>query len=79
YLDSNTLRAGYPESKRVSEALCQAYIAKYHLNIVIPRLSRVFGPSMKLNDSKASSQFILKAVNKENIILKSQGSQYYSY
>ncbi|EGF47168.1 Eps4I, partial [Lacticaseibacillus rhamnosus MTCC 5462] len=57
----------------------QAYIAKYHLNIVIPRLSRVFGPSMKLNDSKASSQFILKAVNKENIILKSQGSQYYSY
>ena len=48
YLDSNTLRAGYPESKRVSEALCQAYIAKYHLNIVIPRLSRVFGPSMKL-------------------------------
>ncbi|OAU48255.1 dTDP-glucose 4,6-dehydratase [Lacticaseibacillus rhamnosus] len=79
YLDSNTLRAGYPESKRVSEALCQAYISKYHLNIVIPRLSRVFGPSMKLNDSKASSQFILKAVNKENIILKSQGSQYYSY
>lgn len=26
YIDCNTLRAGYPESKRVGEALCQAYI-----------------------------------------------------
>ena len=25
YIDSNTLRAGYPESKRCSEALCQAF------------------------------------------------------
>lgn len=25
YLNSNTLRAGYPESKRAGEALCQAY------------------------------------------------------
>lgn len=79
YINPNTLRAGYPEGKRVSEALCQAYIESYNLNIVIPRLSRVFGPSMKLNDSKASSQFILKAVHKENIVLKSQGTQYYSY
>ncbi len=26
YIDSNTLRAGYPESKRCGEALCQAYL-----------------------------------------------------
>ena len=26
YIDCNTLRAGYPESKRCGEALCQAYI-----------------------------------------------------
>lgn len=79
YLNPNTLRSGYPESKRVSEALCQAYIAAHHLNIVIPRLSRAFGPSMKLDDAKASSQFILKAVNQEDIVLKSKGTQYYSY
>lgn len=79
YLDPNTLRAGYPESKRVSEALCQAYIAAHHLDIVIPRLSRAFGPSMKLDDSKASSQFILKAVNQDDIVLKSKGTQHYSY
>lgn len=79
YIDCNTLRAGYPEGKRASESLCQAYIAKHDLDIVIPRICRTFGPTMLLNDSKASSQFILNAVNNEDIILKSEGNQYFSY
>ena len=79
YINSNTLRAGYPESKRVAEALCQAFIRKYDIDISIPRLSRVFGPTMLPSDSKALSQFIKKAVNKENIVLKSSGTQKYSY
>ena len=40
YINCNTLRAGYPESKRLSESLCQAYIGKYNMDIVIGRLSR---------------------------------------
>lgn len=79
YIDCNTLRAGYPEGKRASESLCQAYIAKHNLDIVIPRICRTFGPTMLLNDSKASSQFILNAVNEEDIVLKSEGNQYFSY
>lgn len=79
YLDCNTLRAGYPESKRVAESLCQAYISKYNMDIVIARLCRVFGPTMLDSDSKALSQFIRKAVKGEDIILKSEGKQYYSY
>ncbi|EOH89244.1 NAD-dependent epimerase/dehydratase family protein [Enterococcus villorum] len=79
YIDCNTLRAGYPEGKRVSESLCQAYIAKHHLDIVIPRLCRTFGPTMLLSDTKASSQFIMNAVRGENIVLKSEGNQYFSY
>ncbi|EOH87789.1 NAD-dependent epimerase/dehydratase family protein [Enterococcus pallens] len=79
YIDCNTLRAGYPEGKRVSESLCQAYIEKYNVDVVIPRLCRTFGPTMLLNDSKASSQFIMNGVRKENIVLKSKGDQYFSY
>lgn len=79
YIDCNTLRAGYPESKRTSEALCHAYISKYNMNIVIARLCRVFGPTMLKSDSKALSQFIHKAVGGEDIILKSSGEQFYSY
>lgn len=79
YIDCNTLRAGYPESKRVGEALCQAYIQEKKMDIVIPRLARIFGPTLLDSDTKALSQFIRNGVNKENIVLKSDGKQYFSY
>lgn len=79
YINSNTLRAGYPESKRAGEALCQAYRKANNLDIVIPRFTRTYGPTMMMTDSKAISQFIKNALNGENIILKSEGLQNYSY
>jgi nucleoside-diphosphate-sugar epimerase len=79
YINSNTLRAGYPEGKRCGEALCQAYIKERGMDIVIPRLPRIYGPTMQEGDSKAVAQFIKKAVNGEDIVLKSDGSQYYSF
>ena len=79
YIDCNTLRAGYPEGKRAGEALCNAYINKYKFDIVIPRLSRAYGATMRLNDSKAMSQFIMNGVHKEDIVLKSKGLPQFSY
>ena len=79
YIDPNTMRAGYPESKRCGEALCQAYKAQKGLNVVIPRLTRTYGPTMLFSDTKAISQFIKKGVAGEDIVLKSAGEQYYSY
>lgn len=79
YIDCNTLRAGYPESKRAGEALCQAYRKQYPIDIVIPRLSRIYGPTMLSSDTKAISQFIKKGIAKEDIVLKSEGTQLYSY
>lgn len=79
YINSNTLRAGYPEGKRLGETLCQAYIKEKGLDCVIPRISRCYGPGLLDEDSKALSQFIKNALNKENIVLKSEGKQFYSY
>lgn len=79
YINCNTLRAGYPEGKRAGEALCQAYISEYGVDANIIRLSRIYGPTMRQTDSKALAQFIRNGVNAENIVLKSTGSQYYSY
>lgn len=79
YINSNTLRAGYPESKRCGEALCQAYKVQKGLDIVIPRFTRSYGPTMRMSDTKAISQFIKKGVRGENIVLKSAGTQCYSY
>lgn len=79
YINSNTLRAGYPESKRCGEALCQAYKRQKGLDVVIPRFTRSYGPSMLMSDTKAISQFIKKAVSGKDIVLKSAGTQNYSY
>lgn len=72
-------RSCYTESKRVSEALCQSYIAEKGVIVKIVRLSRVFGPTMLMSDTKASSQFIQKALKGEDIVLKSEGNQFFSY
>uniref|UniRef100_UPI00402A2CB1 NAD-dependent epimerase/dehydratase family protein n=1 Tax=Lachnospira eligens TaxID=39485 RepID=UPI00402A2CB1 len=79
YIDCNTLRAGYPESKRCGEALCQAYIKQKNLDVVIARLTRSYGPTLLDSDTKAMSQFLHKAIDGQDIVLKSNGTQYYSY
>lgn len=79
YIDSNTLRAGYPESKRCGEALCQAYIRQHGLDVVIPRLARIYGPTLLDTDTKALSQFIHSALEGKDIVLKSRGDQFFSY
>ena len=79
YIDCNTLRAGYPESKRAGEALCQAYISQHGLDVTIARLSRVYGATIRLDDSKAMSEFIMNGVRGEDIVLKSQGLPRFSY
>ena len=78
-IDCNAVRACYPEGKRAGEALCQAYRFLYGLDIVIPRLARIYGPTMKLDDSKAMSQFLKNGARGENIILNGEGKQRFSY
>lgn len=79
YINSNTLRAGYPESKRCGEALCQAYHKELGIDVVIPRFTRSYGPTMLMSDTKAVSQFIRNGIRGQDIVLKSEGNQYYSY
>lgn len=79
YIDCNTLRAGYPESKRCGEALCQAYITEKGVDCVIARLARTYGPTLLKTDTKALSQFIWNALSGHDIVLKSKGDQYFSY
>lgn len=77
-VDFNTVRAGYNEAKRLSESLCRSYRTQYNINCVIARFARCFGYDKK-DDTKAIAQFMKKAVADENIILKSDGRQRFSY
>lgn len=78
-LNLSTSRSCYTESKRSAEAMCQSFIAEKGAKVKIVRLSRLFGPTMLMTDSKASSQFIKKALAHKDIILKSEGNQLFSY
>lgn len=79
YINSNTARAGYNESKRVSESLCQSFAQQYGIESVVFRLARVFGADKTKRDTKAMSQFIANAIKGKDIVLKSRGDQKYSY
>jgi nucleoside-diphosphate-sugar epimerase len=46
---------------------------------VIARLTRTYGPTILPTDTKAISQFFNNALKGEDIVLKSEGKQYYSY
>ena len=78
FLDCNQARAGYNEAKRTCESLCQSYRKQYGVDFVTARLARVFGADRK-KDTKAMAQFMEKALAGEDVILKSQGFQRYSY
>lgn len=78
-IDQTVLRNGYPESKRCSELLVRSYIDEYAINAIIVRLPSVYGPTMQKSDSKAHAQFIRNALNGENIVLKSKGTQRRTY
>lgn len=80
YVDCNTVRAGYPASKRCVEALCNAYAAEHaDFDFVIARIGRFYGPTVVPGDTKAPSQFIGNAVRGEDIVLKSDGTQLFSW
>ncbi len=78
-VELNSIRSGYPESKRCAELLLRSYGAEHNVNWVIARLCSIYGPTMDKADSKAHAQFIRKGLAGEDVVLKSEGRQRRSY
>ncbi len=79
YIDILNVRSSYSSSKRASETLCASFYSQYDVNVVIVRPAHIYGPTFSANDSRAVSDFIKKASNGENILMKSDGSSTRSY
>nr|MCR4902155.1 NAD-dependent epimerase/dehydratase family protein [Butyrivibrio sp.] len=79
YIDSMNPRSCYPQSKRMAENLCVCYQKEFGVESAIARLCHTFGPNVTSKDNRATVQFFKNAVNKENIVLKSSGTQLRSY
>lgn len=72
-LDLSNPRSCYPEGKRAAEVLCQSYISQYGVDAVIVRPCHLFGPTMTGHDSRAVSEFLRNAVDRRDIVMKSDG------
>lgn len=78
-VDTMTLRACYPSSKRAAETMCVCYAEQYGVNVVVGRPCHTYGPRFTDDDNRAFAQFIRKARAHEDIVLKSSGEQYRSW
>ena len=79
YVNPTLARSCYPSSKRAAETLCASYADEYHIDTVIARPCHVYGPNFTEKDNRAFAQFLRNAINGEDIVLKSSGSQYRSW
>ena len=59
--------------------MCQAYRSQRDVEAVIARIARIYGPTLLNDDSKALSQFIRRSLDGEDVVLKSDGTQRFSY
>ncbi len=74
-----TVRSSYPVGKRASECLCAAYSSEYEVDTKIVRLAQTFGAGIPLNDNRVSMQFARSVINRENIILHTEGRSISNY
>lgn len=79
YINILSPRACYPSSKRAAETLCAAYNQEYHTQISIVRPCHTYGPYFTESDNRVYAQFIRNVLHDEDIIMKSEGTQYRSW
>lgn len=79
YVNPLDARSCYPNSKRLGETLCVAYLKQYQVSSVIVRPCHVYGPYTTRRDNRASTQFIDCVLRNEPVVLQSLGLQRRSY
>ncbi|MEA3378999.1 MAG: UDP-glucuronic acid decarboxylase family protein [Nanoarchaeota archaeon] len=72
-------RACYDEGKRVAETLFYDYHRQNNVDIRIVRIFNTYGPNMMKNDGRVISNFIIQALNDEDITIYGDGQQTRSF
>lgn len=78
-LDTMDVRSCYPESKRLCENLCVAYMKEFGVPINVLRLTQTFGEGVKYNDRRVFAEFARCVIEKRNIVLKTKGQTERNY
>ena len=69
----------YDEAKRFAEAATATYARTYSINTKVVRIFNTYGPRMQLNDGRVVTNFIVQALNNENITIYGDGSHTRSF
>ncbi len=72
-------RGVYDEAKRFSEAMTMAYHTHHGLDTRIVRIFNTYGPRMRPNDGRVVSNFIVQALQGEDLTIYGDGSQTRSF
>lgn len=72
-VDPLDIRACYPESKRMGETMCLAWMRQYGVATKIVRPFHTYGPGMSLDDGRVFADFVAAIVKSEDIKLSSAG------
>ena len=72
-------RACYDEGKRCAETLFFDYYRQHKLPIKVVRIFNTYGPHMHLFDGRVVSNFIMQALNNEDITIYGNGEQTRSF
>jgi len=72
-------RSCYDEGKRCAETLFMDYHLQNNVDIKIVRIFNTYGPNMHPNDGRVVSNFIVQALNDEDITIYGDGKQTRSF
>jgi len=73
------IRSCYDEGKRCAETLFFDYWRQHNLKVKVARIFNTYGPRMLPNDGRVVSNFIVQALQGENITIYGDGSQTRSF
>ena len=77
--ESGSYRSRYDEGKRCAETLFMDYYRQNQTRIKIIRIFNTYGPRMLPNDGRVVSNFIIQALNNEDITIYGDGKQTRSF
>jgi UDP-glucuronate decarboxylase len=73
------IRSCYDEGKRCAETLFFDYYRQHKVSIRVVRIFNTYGPRMHPNDGRVVSNFIIQALNNQNITVFGDGGQTRSF
>ncbi len=78
-VNPNGPRSCYDEGKRCAESLCLDYHRMYNVDVKIIRIFNTYGENMYYKDGRVISNFIIQALNNEDITIYGDGTQTRSF